>query len=225
MEDLKPEIQTTADGSVTLYRSDIDEHYHSVKGAVAESRHIYLDMGWRYAAGDTDPLRVFEVGYGTGLNAALTARAALDEKISTEYHSVELYPLTEELIESLVAYQDPEYASDFRAVNRAPWGDSVRINDFFLLRKMESDLLTMSLPDRIDVVYFDAFGPEKQPEMWDEAVFRKLFGAMSPGGILTTYCAKGSVRRLLQQIGFTTERLPGPPGGKREIIRATKPSI
>ena len=89
--------------------------------------------------------------------------------------------------------------------------------------KMEADLLTMEIPAELDSVYFDAFAPEKQPEMWDEAIFRRLYAAMRPGAVLTTYCAKGNIRRILQQIGFLTERLPGPPGGKREILRASVP--
>lgn len=219
---MKLEIETTADGSPTLYRPDIDEHYHSVKGALAESRHIYLDLCWKEAADKGEPVTVFEVGFGTGLNASLTARAAREARIPTLYYSAELYPLPPETAALLLAAQDEEYREEYRAVNCAAWGDETAINPFFTLVKLQADLLSMELPKGLDAVYFDAFAPEKQPEMWDAALFRRLHAAMSPGGILTTYCAKGRIRRMLEEIGFITERLPGPPGGKREVLRVRK---
>lgn len=219
------EIETTADGSPTLYRRDIDEHYHSVKGALAESLHVYLDLGWKEAAKSTRPVRVFEAGFGTGLNAALTARAALDAKIHTLYFSAELYPLPKETINRLIPLQEEWYRKEFRAVNDAEWGSDVEINPFFSLRKIKGDLLSMDLPEDIDVVFFDAFAPEKQPELWSPELFGRIFKAMTSGGILTTYCAKGCIRRMLRETGMLTERLPGPPGGKREVLRATKPTI
>ena len=223
MTNHKLNIEATADGSVTLYRDDLDEHYHSVKGAVAESRHIYLDLGWRKRSESHTPVRVFEVGFGTGLNAALTARAALDEEVTTEYFSIELYPVASELSDILLNHQSEEYRAEYREANRAPWNQPVSINSRFTLHKIADNLLTARLPSGIDVVYFDAFAPEKQPEMWSADIFRRLFEAMNPGGVLTTYCAKGAVRRLLQEVGFVVERLAGPPSGKREVLRASKP--
>ena len=197
---MKVILETTEDGSPTRYREDIDEHYHSVKGAIAESAHVYVNSGWLTAAQSVGQVRVFEVGFGSGLNAALTAEAALNSKIPTEYYSVELYPLPSPLTD---LYSDalPYRIRDiFQTVNSAPWQQSCQINPYFSLNKIEDNLLTMSLPEGIDVVYFDAFAPEKQPEMWDEEVFRKLYRAMEPGGIMTTYCAKGAIRRMLEQI-------------------------
>lgn len=220
---MKVEIERTADGSPTLYRRDIDEHYHSVKGAFAESTHIYVDLGWRKAVENRDRVCVFEVGFGTGLNAVLTAKAALDAKIPTVYFSVELHPLSKPTTDTLLLCQPEEYRLLFKEVNDAEWDKPNEINPFFTLIKIQGNLLTMEMPVTPDIVYFDAFAPEKQPEMWDESVFRKLYDSMIPGATLTTYCAKGSIRRMLQQIGFLTERLPGPPGGKREVLRATKP--
>ena len=217
-------IEKTADGSITLYREDIDEHYHSVKGALAESRHVYLEMGWRKAAEMSRPVRVFEIGLGTGLNAAITAKEAFESKIATEYYAAELYPLPKETTDLIVKTLDEQYQEAFKSVNKSPWEEITRINPYFSLLKMEANLITMDIPSDLDAVYFDAFAPEKQPEMWEETIFRKIYAAMKPGGVLTTYCAKGSIRRMLQQIGFLTERLPGPPGGKREILRAAKPS-
>lgn len=212
-------IERTADGSSTLYRPDLNEHYHSVKGALAESRHVYIDMGWREAAERRRTIRVFEVGFGTGLNAALTADAAMNEGVVTDYHSVELYPIPADAATGL-GYE--HLVGSYTAVNAAPWNDTVSINPSFTLTKLTDDFLTMRLPDAIDVVYFDAFAPEKQPEMWTDNVFMRLYAAMSPGAILTTYCAKGEIRRRLQSVGFRVERLSGPPAGKREILRATR---
>lgn len=221
---MKLVIETTADGSPTLYREDIDEHYHSVKGALAESQHVYIEEGWRKASEIFRSLRVFEVGFGSGLNAALTASAALDSKIPTEYYSAELFPLQKETTNLVASCVAEEFKEAFLSVNQAPWEIATAINPYFTLHKLEANLLKMTFPSDIDVVYFDAFAPEKQPEMWSDAIFKKIFDAMHPEGILTTYCAKGAIRRMLQSIGFLTERLPGPPGGKREILRATKPS-
>lgn len=216
------DIRTTADGSATLYRSDIDEHYHSVKGALSESLHVYIDMGWRKGTENKRALRVFEVGFGTGLNAALTAAAAIRENVDTEYYSIELYPLTEEVSSLMLNQELADCANEFEAVNNARWDEETAINSQFRLFKINGNLLTTELPHNIDVVYFDAFAPDKQPEMWNEDIFRRLHAIMNPGGVLTTYCAKGIVRRTLRQIGFRTERLPGPENGKREILRATK---
>lgn len=216
------EIETTADGSETLYRSDLDEHYHSVKGAMTESEHVYLRLGWDALLGEVSPIRVFEVGFGTGLNAALTAQAAIQKQQPTEYFSIELYPLSSDVTEKLHYSKDDDFQKTFTTVNNASWNKPVEINPFFTLHKIQGDILSVDVPPGLDLVYFDAFAPEKQPELWEEQIFRKIYDAMNPGGILTTYCAKGCIRRLLNQVGFITERLPGPPAGKREVLRATK---
>ena len=119
--------------------------------------------------------------------------------------------------------QEEDFLDDFLAVNAAEWNAPVRINPYFALHKIKANQLTMRLPERIHVVYFDAFAPERHPEMWDESVFRSLFATITPGDILTTCCAKGVIRLLLQSVGFLTERLPGPSNGKREILRTPHP--
>ena len=220
---MKLTIESTADGTPTLYRQDIDEHYHSVKGALAESNHVYVDSGWRkVATPDAAEVKVFEVGFGSGLNAALTAREAKNISVPTLYFSVELYPLSADTVSKIVSGYPEDLREEMLAVNAADWNKTIAVNPYFTLHKMQDNLLTMELPGGLEAVYFDAFSPEKQPEMWSEEIFRKIFNAMAPGGVLTTYCAKGSIRRLLQSVGFSCERLPGPPGGKREILRATK---
>lgn len=216
-------IEKTEDGSATLYVPELNEHYHSVKGARTESQHIFIDMGLNASAVPCP--HVLEIGFGTGLNALLTLEAAEREKRHMHYTAIELYPLTWQEVDAL-KYSDHPL---FRALHQSPWEADVEITPYFTLRKVQADVETTSR-DRLlsinqapfDVVYFDAFAPEKQPELWKEEVFRSIHAAMSIGGILTTYCAKGVVRRMLQAIGFKMERLPGPPGGKREILRGRK---
>lgn len=216
-------IEKTEDGSATLYVPELNEHYHSVKGARTESQHIFIDMGLNASAVPCP--HVLEIGFGTGLNALLTLEAAEREKRHVHYTAIELYPLTWQEVDAL-KYSDHPL---FRALHQSPWEADVEITPHFTLRKVQADVETTNR-DRLlsinqapfDVVYFDAFAPEKQPELWKEEVFRSIHAAMSAGGILTTYCAKGVVRRMLQAIGFKVERLPGPPGGKREILRGRK---
>lgn len=213
-----PEL--TTDGSHTLYIPELDEHYHSVKGAMTESLYVYVGLGFRHVLEQFEEgrqLRVFEVGFGTGLNALLTLEAATQEKVPVNYTSVELYPLDWQQAQTL-DYVAPTL---FKHIHELPWNEAVGVNDYFTLHKVQVDVLSMEIPEA-DVVYFDAFAPEKQPELWSHELFHRIYEAMNPGGVLTTYCAKGVVRRMLQEVGFQVERLDGPPGGKREVLRATK---
>lgn len=222
MESAKTErvLQTTADGSATIYIPSIDEHYHSVRGALTESRHVYLSCGVLHRASRLDmprPLRVMEVGFGTGLNAALCASSG----VAMHYMAFELYPLAAAEVEALGygAYVDGETLCKLHS---APWDSAVAINDNFTIEKIHADMTVTPLPQEIDVVLYDAFAPDKQPEMWQAGLFRRVYDVMTDGATLTTYCAKGCVRRMLEAVGLHVERLPGPPGGKREILRATK---
>lgn len=213
-------LTQTADGSATLYVPMLDEHYHSVKGAGTESQHIFIEMGMRHALtaereGNV-ALRIFEVGFGTGLNALLALEEAERTGVSVDYTAVELYPLTWDEVAPL-GYSDHPL---FRCLHEAAWEEWVQLTPYFRLKKLQADLLALALPEA-DVVFYDAFSPEKQPELWSEALFVRLHEALPQGAVLTTYCAKGEVRRRLQRAGFLVERLPGPPGGKREILRAT----
>lgn len=214
---MKRIIEHTEDGSATLFVPELNEHYHSVKGARTESQHIFIDMGLKASAAPQP--RVLEIGFGTGLNALLTLEAAEQEKRPVHYTGIELYPLAWEEVNAL-GYSDNPL---FERLHTAPWEENVEISPYFTLRKIKGDANTVIHSSfSPSVVYFDAFAPEKQPEMWNEQLFRSLYVTMNTGGILTTYCAKGVIRRLLQAVGFRVERLPGPPGGKREILRATK---
>jgi tRNA U34 5-methylaminomethyl-2-thiouridine-forming methyltransferase MnmC len=214
--------EQTTDGSTTLYLPEIDEHYHSVKGAFTEAMHVYIDLAFRHALSkkqlpEGQPLRLFEVGFGTGLNALLTLKAAHEANVKVHYTAIELYPLPEDLVEKL-NYGDSDL---FEKLHHASWNASQALTSNFELNKLHADLLKAKIPPA-DVVYFDAFAPEKQPELWTIDIFQKIYDALSPRGVLTTYCAKGAVRRALQQVGFFVERMPGPVNGKREVLRATK---
>lgn len=219
---LEKRIEKTADGSSTIYLPLLDEHYHSIKGAYTESTHIFLNCGLLHC--QKKIVRVLEVGFGTGLNAAITACHCEGKQV--EYHTFELYPLNEKEIEN-TGYFDflPKNESEMlRLIHHADWNKLISISPRFSLLKSECDFTATEteLPTETDVIYFDAFAPEKQPEMWTKTIFQRLFTCMSKGGTLVTYCAKGEIRRRLQDCGFIVERLAGPPGGKREILRATK---
>lgn len=215
-------IEITADGSATIYVPHLDEHYHSTKGAFTESCYIFRDCGLLHYHSKTfaTSIKVLEIGFGTGLNAAVTANAT-NSDFAVHYISLELYPVEIEMIRQL-SYDKILDTELITKLHEAQWEKPQDISPYFVLEKRLCDFTSCPLPQDIDVVYFDAFAPEKQPEMWSEDLFKRIYNAMSPGGILTTYCAKGEIRRMLQHIGFTIERLPGPPGGKREILRATK---
>lgn len=218
------EVQHTEDGSATLFVPDMDEHYHSIKGAYTEALHIYRDCAYQHATErfptDGYPLRVLEIGFGTGLNTAVTAMAA-NAQHPVHYITLEKYPIAPSLVEEL-GYDSLVDAQLFAAIHAAPWEEPTAITPYFTIEKHCCDLLTTPLPGDIDIVYFDAFAPEKQPEMWSTDIFARIYQAMSSHSVLTTYCAKGAIRRMLQATGFTVERLAGPIGGKREILRATK---
>ena len=216
-------IEPTADGSNTLFVPELNEHYHSIKGALTESEHIFIRMGLEHHPSPSP--RVLEIGFGTGLNAFLTLLYADKTQRTVHYTSLERYPVAPELISHL-GYPKricPERAVDFYALHRAAWEEDIPLTPYFTLHKVQTDFTTYDFPDAYDVIYFDAFAPEKQPEMWTQDLFARLYHSLRPGGILTTYCAKGIVRRTLQAVEFTVERLPGPPEGKREILRASKP--
>ena len=211
-----------------MFVPELNEHYHSVKGARTESQHIFIDMGLK-AVTAPHP-HILEIGFGTGLNALLTLESAEIDKRPVHYTGIELYPLAWEEVDALKYSDNPL----FKTLHTAPWEEEVAITPYFTLLKIQADaslneerrMKNEEFPPNsscmFDVIYFDAFAPEKQPEMWGEQLFRRLYARMNAGGVLTTYCAKGVVRRLLQAVGFRVERLSGPPGGKREILRATK---
>lgn len=215
-------LEQTADGSYTLYVPELDEHYHSVKGALTESQHIFIDMGLKHSSVPSP--RILEIGLGTGLNCFLTFIASEETGRKIHYTGIERYPLKEEVIRTLdyPTLIGKGHDDAYFAIHQAAWEKDVPLSSSFTLHKIEGDFTQYTFEGKYDIIYFDAFAPEKQPEMWDQSLFDSLYHVLNNGGILTTYCAKGIVRRMLQASGFMVERLPGPPGGKREILRATK---
>jgi len=214
-------LERTADGSPTLYVPDLDEHYHSTNGAVQESLHTYLTAGLAYYIQSNGKilteLQVLEFGFGAGLNAFLTALEAGRQKIKIHYTALEKYPLSTDITNQLNYSETNQFL--FQRIHQAAWEIPVVITPYFTLQKVEVDFAAFDYPRRYDAVYYDAFAPGKQPEVWSQDLFDKIFSAMNPKGILTTYCAKGSVRRMMQQAGFAVERIPG-AAGKREMLRA-----
>lgn len=215
-------LHLTGDGSETLYSEKMQESYHSINGAAQESRHVFLEAGLRHCTSKT--LQLLEIGFGTGLNALLTWGEANRSRLDVQYTTLEAYPLPIETIAKL-GYERLETNLSYDAFSQlhaSAWGQSIELEKgCFTLCKLAVDFTSYLLPGNYDLVYFDAFAPDKQPEMWEERLFSNLYDAMNEGGILVTYCAKGEVRRRLQRSGFTVERIPGPPG-KREMIRAKK---
>lgn len=216
-------IELTADGSHTLFVPALDEHYHSVNGAVRESTHIFINAGLHQCTKTS--INVLEIGFGTGLNAYLTLLDTLQTGQKIHYTALEAYPLSEELVEQL---NYPQFINQAKAhlyykMHEVDWDRVIEITPDFTIHKIEADFTSydFSCIGNTDLIYFDAFAPEKQPSMWSQELFDKLFGTMRKDGIIVTYCAKGVVRRMLQQSGFAVERLPGPPG-KREMLRGKK---
>ena len=220
---MKREIIKTEDGSHTIYLPELDEHYHSKHGAIQEAMHVFIEMGWRKQT--KNPVRILEIGFGTGLNAFITLLQGQKDGRKVHYTSVEAFPVPEE--EYKILNFTEELNADgmedtFQSLHTSSWEKDVKINEEFTLHKQEKTFDKIDDIEKYDLIYFDAFGPRVQPELWSEDIFRRMFESLSPGGVLVTYCAKGSVRRTMQNQGFLVERLPGPPG-KREMLRATKP--
>lgn len=217
-----PEIVKTADGSDTLYVSELNEHYHSTFGAVQESKHIFIEAGLQKC--ELTSINLFEVGFGTGLNAYLTVLESIKLNLTILYITIEKYPLPSTIWTTLnyaeiVPNGNPKL---FKMIHEAKWNEKVKITDHFSILKLSSDLTDLDylkLP-LFHLIYFDAFSPEKQPELWETSIFLQLASHSTLGAKLVTYCAKGAVRRSLIAAGFTAERIPGPPG-KREILRGT----
>lgn len=215
------EIRLTADGSHTIYVPEIDDHYHSIYGAVAETEFIYINCGFRFCSSPT--VRIFETGFGTGLNALLTAEKCETDGRNVFYTSIEKYPVPRKLINEL-NYKDfirEESRTLFEKIHKCKWEKPNKITDHFTLKKIKADFLTFEPDGKYDLIYYDAFGPDKQPEMWTSQIFSKLANMVVPGSLLVTYSVKGIVKRGLRDNGFNVSLLSGPTG-KRHILRAVK---
>lgn len=220
---MKREIVETADGSHSLYVPELDEQYHSRHGALQESQHVFIEMGLRPRLNISKKFNILEIGFGTGLNALLTAVELIDQDAEVNYYGIEAFPLSDEEAQSLnyAALVGENGPMLFGLLHQAPWEAPTEIQQGFTLSKLEARIEDFKLEEPVDLIYFDAFAPTKQPELWVEAIFQKMYDSMAEGGQLVTYCAKGVVRRTMQAVGLRVERLPGPPG-KREMLRATR---
>lgn len=219
-----PDLVMTQDGSYTLYSKDHRVTYHSKYGAIQESNHVFVDSGLLPVIRKQENISILELGFGTGLNVLLTWKNIINlGAIHIDYHSFDVFPLPEDLLNACV-YEDrlkiPEAISN--NILKSDWDEKIKVDSRFTLTKHNKDILKETLPrNYFDIVYFDAFSPESQPELWSVSLFEEIHKSMKNEAILVTYCAKGEVKRILKKIGFTLESLPGPPG-KREMTRATK---
>ncbi len=213
----------TDDGSHTIFLPHLNEHYHSTFGAVEESKHIFIDAGLKTLINSLEEINIFELGFGTGLNALLTYFESKNTKIN--YTTVESNPLKKSFYNKLnfpERLNNEDSKKVFLKLHESDWNTQKVINKNFTLKKINEKIQNIKLPENtFDLVYFDAFAPDIQPELWTEQIFRKIASAMKTNGILLTYSAKGSVKRALKKTGFEVEGLPGPTG-KREITRARK---
>lgn len=218
------ELITTGDGSHSLLNTTLDETYHSRHGALQESKYVFIKQGLEFYIEKTGAkqLSIFEVGFGTGLNAWLSVQAARTLNIRITYTSLETFPLPNSVWPSLNYAAGTEFENTFVKLHEAEWNKEVEITADFTLCKMEQRLQDFDSGEKLfDIIYFDAFAPNKQPELWEAPVLGKVANALSPSGIFVTYCAKGQLKRDLKSFGLMVESLPGPPG-KREMVRAFK---
>ena len=217
-----PLVISTADGSHSLLNESLNETYHSVHGAIQESRYVFVEQGFKFVLERYKPttLSILEVGFGTGLNVLLTLAEALGAPTEIHYTTLENNPLPEEVWSQLNYGERLQMKSEFSALHQSAWETPLSLAANFQLLKRNSGLEKIFLePTSFDLVYYDAFAPNKQPELWTRDMLTKIMKAMKPGGVLVTYCAKGQLKRDLKALNLLVETLPGPPG-KKEMTRA-----
>ena len=219
---MKKEIVKTTDGSYTLYVPELDETYHSTNGALQESNHVFIEAGLKFSS--LKKAAILEVGFGTGLNALTTFNETEKSNLNIEFTSLEAYPLEWDEVSkleymSMEGYQ--QYATPFEKMHTCEWDDFTKITANFSLRKLNLKLQEVFFENTFDIIYFDAFAPQIQPELWTEEIFALMYKALKNKGVLVTYCAKGIVKRALKKVGFELQSIPG-PRGKREMSRAVK---
>jgi len=222
-----PKIITTEDGSHSVYLPDINESYHSSHGAYRESIHVFLLYGleaWYARNRGKFPIRIFELGFGTGLNAWLTLIWAEQNQVPVLYHTIEPYPLSADIYNELNFTQMDEtlthYNGYFKRLHQMDWDSGKPMTDYFNIKKDKISLQEVKLYPA-DIVYFDAFSPKKQPELWEHAMLQKIHERMNPQGVFVTYCAAGHLKKNLVSLEMTLDEVPGPPG-KKEMTRAWK---
>lgn len=217
-------IITTADGSHSLLNESLQETYHSVHGALRESKHVFIHEGMEHwlSIHRKDSMSILEVGFGTGLNAWLAWRFAKEQSVRLTYTAIESFPLEKSIWSQLNYVEDEGDKPLFGLLHESAWNTTVAVDDTLSLYKMNTKLEDAGLkPDSADIIFYDAFAPSKQPDMWTLAMLQKTTTTLRKGGVFVTYCAKGQLKRDLKSLNFMMEALPGPPG-KKEMVRATK---
>lgn len=229
MKDIQKKKFITTDGSPTFYLEKLDEYYHSKHGALQEANHVYIQMGLRFWVSQQQNLThctVFEMGFGTGLNAVLTILEAQKMALPLSYNTIEAYPLSTSDLNEIdqFNYYPEEEKKIHLQLHSLPWEVSEKLSDTLSFKKYRTRLQDFIPDKKYDVIYYDAFGARAQPELWEDQCFTALVERMNPGGVLVTYSAKGSVRRALQRLGLEVVLIQGPPG-KREMIRGVRPHL
>ena len=216
----KNKLVITNDGSHSIFNTKIKECYHSKHGAIVEAEHVFIKNG--FSAINRSELNILEVGFGTGLNALLTYHKAEQRSTQVNYHTMELYPIKKDVytqlnFTSLIGLKKTE----FLEIHNCSWGKEHKISPYFNLVKNYTSLEEYDTNINFDIIYFDAFSPEKQEELWNKKIFQKMHRLLKKDGFLVTYCAKGIVKRTMKSVGFEVIVLDGPPG-KRQMTRANK---
>ena len=214
----------TGDGSSTLYIEELNETFHSLHGALRESTHVFIEAGLKPVLAEQQPVHVLEIGFGTGLNALLTLEVALKSAASIHFTTLEPFPLPADVVKQLnYSRLFPEATAAFwEKIHFSAWDEPIALLPNFTLHKLKTRLEDYPAPaDHFDVVYYDAFAPSKQSEMWSLENLEKTVQAMKPGALLVTYCASGQFKRNLKALHLEVETLPGPPG-KKEMVRGRK---
>ena len=217
-------IIQTQDGSHSIFSQKFGESYHSKYGAIRESMHVFIEAGLYPMAIQQKSISILEVGFGTGLNAFLTFLEAEKRQLSVFYEGIEAYPLSFEQAKSLnypLQLGATEQTAVFEKIHELSWETTHSLSDSFKIKKSQLLFEDISYKDKFDLIFFDAFAPNAQPELWDIPVLSKMYDALLGGGVLVTYCAKGIVKRRFKSLGFKVEALPGPPG-KREMTKCIK---
>ena len=214
-------VKKTLDNSNTLFSEQFNEHYHSINGAINESIHVFINAGLK--AFNKNTINIFEVGFGTGLNAYLSLLESINNQITIHYTAIELYPLSIDTISGLKYQEQLSNNTDdlFKQMHQSNWNESIIISSSFYLKKIKADFNKFELDQRYDLIFFDAFSPDIQPDLWSLNNFQKLYNSLDKDGILTTYSSKGIVKQNLRDAGFIVKRLAGPKG-KRHMIKAIK---
>ncbi|WP_428228593.1 tRNA (5-methylaminomethyl-2-thiouridine)(34)-methyltransferase MnmD [Flavobacterium sp.] len=219
---MKREIIKTLDGSTTIHLQEWDECYHSKHGAIQEAKHVFIKNG--LSLFDNKPVSILEIGFGTGLNAFITFLESIQKQQQINYVGVEAYPVAaaEVLEMNYVSELDAlEFENIFEEMHKCEWDQKIEICKTFSLTKRKQFFDEIDDFEIFDLIYFDAFGYRVQPELWSTAIFQKMYNSLKPNGVLVTYAARGVVKRSMIEVGFTVEKLAGPPG-KREMFRAFK---